>query len=206
MKLSALPLATRPLATARPCHARPTRQPSVSPATQRPTSPNSASGRHEKPLPGMARALSRKVENRKKSPNPTKPPASGVPQVRSCGACGRTAVLCTDSRDRGPCGISSEEFPSWVGSAFGHNAIVRPLSHGKVTCHRPWTFPFESQDRQSSQGAPIRTVELPDKMYSTLLSTIKCRMIRPQWHSCRCGLINTYCSTAVMLLCRWVCR
>ena len=66
LKLSALPLATRPLATARPCHACLTHQPSVSPATQRPTSPNSASGGHEKPLPGMARALPRKVENCKK--------------------------------------------------------------------------------------------------------------------------------------------
>ena len=66
LQLSALPLATRLLATARPCHAHPTQQPSVSPATQRPTSPNSASGGHEKPRPGKARALPRKVENRKK--------------------------------------------------------------------------------------------------------------------------------------------
>ena len=66
LQLSALSLATRPLATARPCHARPTQQPSVSPAMQRPTSPNSASGGHEKPLLGTARALPRKVENRKK--------------------------------------------------------------------------------------------------------------------------------------------
>ena len=66
LQLSALPLATRPLATARPCYARPTNQPSVSLATQRPTSLNSASGEHEKLLPGTARALSRKVENRKK--------------------------------------------------------------------------------------------------------------------------------------------
>ena len=66
LQLSALPLATRPLATARLCHARPTHQPSVSPATKQPTSPNSASGGHEKPLPGTARALPRNVENRKK--------------------------------------------------------------------------------------------------------------------------------------------
>ena len=64
LQLSAL--ATRPLATARPYHARPTHQPSVSQAIQRPTSPNSASGGHEQPLPGTARALPRKVENRKK--------------------------------------------------------------------------------------------------------------------------------------------
>ena len=70
LQLSALPLATRPLATARPCHARPTHQPSVSPATQRPTSPNFASGGHEKPLPGTARALPRKVENRQKTQIP----------------------------------------------------------------------------------------------------------------------------------------
>ena len=54
----------------RPYHARPTHQLSVSPATQRPTSPNSASGGHEKPLPGTARALPRKVENRKKVQTP----------------------------------------------------------------------------------------------------------------------------------------
>ena len=66
LQLSALPLVTRPPATARPCHARPTHQPSVSPATQQPTSPNSASGGHDKPLPGTARALPRKVESRKK--------------------------------------------------------------------------------------------------------------------------------------------
>ena len=66
LQLSPLPLAIRPLAMARPCHARPTHQPSVSPATQRPTNPNSASGGHEKPLPGTAIALPRKVENSKK--------------------------------------------------------------------------------------------------------------------------------------------
>ena len=49
LQLSSLPLATRPLATARPYHARPTHQLSVFPATQRPTSPNSASGGHERP-------------------------------------------------------------------------------------------------------------------------------------------------------------
>ena len=70
LQLSAVPLATRPLAAACPCHARPTYQPTVSPATQRPTSPNSASGRYEKPLPGMARALPWKVENRKKAQIP----------------------------------------------------------------------------------------------------------------------------------------
>ena len=43
----------------------------MSPATQRPTSPNSASGGHEKPLPGTARALPRKVENHKKVQIPT---------------------------------------------------------------------------------------------------------------------------------------
>ena len=71
LQLSALPLATRPLATARPCYARPTHQPSVFPARQRPTSPNSASGGHEKPLPGTARALPREVESRKKVHIPT---------------------------------------------------------------------------------------------------------------------------------------
>ena len=65
-QLSALPLATRPLATASPCHARPTHEPSVSPATQRLTSPNSANGGHEKPFPGTARALFWKAESREK--------------------------------------------------------------------------------------------------------------------------------------------
>ena len=97
LQLSALPLATRPLAAARPCHARSTHQPSVSPATQRPTSPNSASGGHEKPLPGTAGALPRKVGNRKKVQIP---PSSwrttGVPLgcVLYC-RCGLVGTYCS---------------------------------------------------------------------------------------------------------------
>ena len=63
-------LATRPPANARPCHAHPTRHPSFSPATQRPTFPNSASGEREKPLGGRL-ALSpgrRRIVRKCKSP------------------------------------------------------------------------------------------------------------------------------------------
>ena len=87
---------------------------------------------------------------------------------------------CTDSRDRGHGGISSGDFPSKARSAFVHNAIVRSLSHGEVTCHRPWTFSFVSHDLKSSQETPIMTTELPDKMYRTILRAVKCSMIRPQ--------------------------
>ena len=87
---------------------------------------------------------------------------------------------CTDSRDRGPGGISSEDFPSWARSAFVHNVIVRSLSHGEVTWHRPWTFPFVYQDLKSPQETPITTIEFPDEMYPTILYTVKCPMIRPQ--------------------------
>ena len=97
LQLSAL--ATRPLATARPYHARPTHQPSVSQAIQRPTSPNSASGGHEQPLPGTARALPRKVENRKKVQIP---PSSwrttGVPLwCVLCCRCGLVGTYCSSA-------------------------------------------------------------------------------------------------------------
>ena len=78
------------------------------------------------------------------------------------------AEVCTDSRDCGPDGISSEDFPSWARSAFIYNAIVRLLSHWEATCHWPWTFPFVSQDLKSSQQTLIMTAELPDKMHSTI--------------------------------------
>ena len=51
---------------------------------------------------------------------------------------------------------------------------MRSFSHGEVTCHRSWTFPFVSQDLKSSQETPIMTVGLPDKMYPTILCLIKC--------------------------------
>ena len=53
---------------------------------------------------------------------------------------------CAESRARGPGGIGSKDFPSYARSAFVHNEIVRSLSHGKVPCHRPWTFPSISQE------------------------------------------------------------
>ena len=93
---------------------------------------------------------------------------------------GRTTMNGIDSRDRGPGVISSGEFPSQARSSFVHNAIFRSLSHGDVTCHRPWTFPFVSQDLKSSQGTPIVTMELPDKMYPTNICTAKWPNIRPQ--------------------------
>ena len=64
-----------------------------------------------------------------------------------------------------------------------HNTIVPSSSHGEVTCHRPWTFPFVYQDLQSSQETPIMTIELPDKMYPTILCKAKYPMIRPQRYS-----------------------
>ena len=70
-----------------------------------------------------------------------------------------------------------------LGVRLSTNAIVRSLSHGEVTCHRPWTFPFASQDLKSSHQTPIMTIELPDKMYPTILCKVKCPMIRPQRYS-----------------------
>ena len=52
-----LPIATAPPAAARPRHARPTQQPSVTPAKERAPKPNSASGERRKepsPVPDMA--------------------------------------------------------------------------------------------------------------------------------------------------------
>ena len=54
------------------------------------------------------------------------------------------------------------------------------LSHGEVTCHRPWTFPFVSQDLKSSQQTQTVTIGLPNKIYPTLLCTVETPMIRPQ--------------------------
>ena len=77
----------------------------MSAATQSPTSPNSASGGHEKPLPGTARALPRKVENRTKSANPTQLLAyhrtTGVPlryriaTTAVCCRCGLVGTCCS---------------------------------------------------------------------------------------------------------------
>ena len=50
-------------------------------------------------------------------------------------------------------------------------------------CHRPWTFPFVYQDLKSSKETPIRTLELPEKMYPTILCAVKCPMIRLQRYS-----------------------
>ena len=62
-----------------------------------------------------------------------------------------------------------------------HNTIVPSSSHGEVTCHRPWTFPFVYQDLKSSQETPILTIELPDKMYPTIQCKVKCPMIRQRY-------------------------
>ena len=85
-----------------------------------------------------------------------------------------------DSRDRGPGGISSEDFSYGARSAFVHNAIVRSLLHEGVTCHPPWTFPFVSQDLKSPHETPKMTIKLPDKTYPTVLCNLKCPIIRPQ--------------------------
>ena len=99
LQLSALPLATRPLATARPCHTRPTRQPSVSPATQRPTSPNSASV-VIKSLSGGRLALSpgrwRIVRKCKSHPAPGVPQCTAVvAAVLLCCRCGLVGTYCS---------------------------------------------------------------------------------------------------------------
>ena len=61
----------------------------------------------------------------------------------------------TDSRDRGSGGTRSKHFPSSTRGAFVLNAIVRSLSHGEVTCHRPWTSSLVYQDLNISQETPI---------------------------------------------------
>ena len=90
---------------------------------------------------------------------------------------------CSDSRDGGPGGISSEDVPSLARSAFVHNAIVRSISPGQVPCHRPWTFALVSQDLKGSRETPIMTVELPEKMCPNILCTVKVPMILPQRYS-----------------------
>ena len=67
--------------------------------------------------------------------------------------------------------------PWYARSASVHNAIIRSLSHGEVPCHRPWTFPSISQESLKTQSGKV---ELPNILYPTILSTVKCAMIRPQ--------------------------
>ena len=55
---------------------------------------------------------------------------------------------------------------------FVHNAIVRSLSHRKLTWHRPWTFPFVGRCLQRYQETPVMTIEIPDKMYPTNVCTV----------------------------------
>ena len=97
LQLSALPLATRPLATAHPCHVRPTHQPSVSPGTQqRPTSPNSASGEHEKPLRGrLALSPGRwRIVRKCKSHRCT---AVVRTAIQLCSRCGLAGTYCSNA-------------------------------------------------------------------------------------------------------------
>ena len=94
--------------------------------------------------------------------------------------------MCTDSRDCGPGNITSEALCALV-----HNAIVRSLSHGEVPCHRPWTFPFVSQDPKSSHKMPMVTVRLPENMNPTILCTVECPMVRPQRLKAHLGLPTT---------------
>ena len=61
--------------------------------------------------------------------------------------------------------------------------LVGLISHGEVTCYRPWTFPFVSQDLKCSQETPIITIELPDKIYLPILCQVTCPMIRPPRYS-----------------------
>ena len=61
--------------------------------------------------------------------------------------------------------------------------LVGLISHGEVTCYRPWTFPFVSQHLKCSQETPIITIELPDKKYPPILCQVKCPMIRPPRYS-----------------------
>ena len=52
----------------------------------------------------------------------------------------------TYSRDRGSGGTRFKNVPRDTRSALVFNEKFRLLSHGDVTCHRPWTFPLVSQD------------------------------------------------------------
>ena len=62
------------------------------------------------------------------------------------------------TRDRGPGGISSEDFPSKARSAFVHNAIVILLSHGEVPSHRLSAFASISEEQSQTEK-----VELPSQ-------------------------------------------
>ena len=58
--------------------------------------------------------------------------------------------VCTDSRDRGPGGISSEDFPSYARMALVDDETICSSSHDEMTCVPPWISPFVSQNIQSS--------------------------------------------------------
>ena len=86
------------------------------------------------------------------------------------------------TRDRGPGGIRPEHFPWYARSALVHNARVRSLSHGEVSCHRSWTFPFVYQ---SSHPTPTVTVEPLASCIQPFYvrCTVKCPMTRLQRYS-----------------------
>ena len=86
--------------------------------------------------------------------------------------------MCTvPTRDRGPGGISSEDFPSKARSTFALNAMVSLLSHGEVPSHRLSASPSISQELNRNVN---RKSEIPVTVNST---TVKCLMVRPQRYS-----------------------
>ena len=93
----------------------------------------------------------------------------------------RKKSLFVPTRDRGPSGISSEDFPS-----YARSALVLSLSHREVTSHRPSVFPSISQELTGNtnrkSGTPV-TVKSP---------TVKCRRVRPQRYSTLQKAISGY--------------
>ena len=171
LQLSALPLATRPLATAHPCHVRPTHQPSVSPGTQqRPTSPNSASGEHEKPLRGRL-ALS--------------PGRWRI--VRKCKSHRCTAVVRTAIQLCSRCGLAGTYCSNavvllwwWVGSWVGGGCLV---GDGSLTIHE--------------MAGGRKTTNLTRVSY---LTTNESSILRNQPNAPRVPVYRrTYCCTTVLL-------
>ena len=73
---------------------------------------------------------------------------------------------------RGPGGISSEDFSSYACSAFVRHAINR--HHTGKCC----AIGHESShlSLKSSQETPTATIELPDKLYPTILCTMHSKM------------------------------
>ena len=183
----ALPSATRPPATARPCHARLTYHPSVSPATHRPTAPNSASGGHEKPLPVTARALPGKTENRKKVEILTQLLAF---QVYCCAACCCTAAALL----RCCCGL--------VGT-YGCTAVVLLWSVGRWV-ESGWSVLGDWRLARSPRcRGVVKKLQKTSPRFSTFLKTPEPMLLAYQ---CTAVPALLYCCYTAAVLLLWVGR